>query len=111
MRTGILLIMLTIGLGIDSPVRAETNQISQNPQYIGQQRRQLNQPATSQQLWKRFRQQQDQFRLQQQQRLEQFRMQDQIRQQQSVPFGMDQLRQQQRQEMDTLKLQQQLQSN
>ncbi|HEY9800033.1 MAG TPA: hypothetical protein V6D25_06705 [Leptolyngbyaceae cyanobacterium] len=103
--------MLTIGLGIEFPVRAGTNQISQNSQYTGQQRRQLNQPSTSQQLWQRFRQQQDQFRLQQQQRLEQFRLQDQIRQQQSVPFGMEQLRQQQRQEMDTLRLQQQLQSN
>lgn len=109
MKSRILFIILTIGLGIYSPVRANANQISQNQQYLYQQRRPLNQPSTSQQLWESFRQQQDQYRLQQQQRLEQFRLQDQIRQQQNVPMGMDQLRQQQRQQMDTLRLQQQLQ--
>ncbi|BCL37684.1 hypothetical protein [Nostoc sp. MS1] len=109
MKLRIPFIILAIGLGIYASGKANADQISQNQQYLYQQTRPLNQQSTSQKLWESFRQQQDQYRLQQQQRLDQFRFQDQIRQQQNVPMGMDQLRQQQNQQMDTLRLQQQLQ--
>jgi hypothetical protein len=110
-KSGLLLIILTIDLGISS-VRAQTNQkISQNQQYIDKQRTQLIKRSTSQELWEQFRQQQDQLRLQQQQRVEQFRVENQVKQQPLGQIRLDQLRQQQRQQMNILKQQQQLQKH
>lgn len=112
LNIGLLLCVLASTLGIDSSVRAEINQtMQQNQQYIGQQTKQLKKPSASQELWEKFRQQQDEFRLQQQHRIEQFRIENkpgELRQQQFYQLRIDQLRQQQRQEIDILRLQRKL---
>lgn len=101
LKSGLLLIILTIDLVMSSSVGA--NIVPTMAQ------KDLTKQSSSQKQWEQFRQRQDERMLQQQQRLEQFRLQDQQRQQQ--PFGqsqLNQLRLQQRQQMETLRLQQKL---
>ncbi|AFY44825.1 hypothetical protein [Nostoc sp. PCC 7107] len=101
-KAALLFVILTTNLGIYSSVQADTNRkIGQNQQYIKKQ-------STSQELWQRFRQRQDEIRLQQQHRIEQFSVENQLRQQQFEPLVIDRLRQQQRQELETFRLQQKL---
>ncbi|MBE9205096.1 hypothetical protein IQ244_00795 [Nostoc sp. LEGE 06077] len=108
-KSGLLLVILTTNLGVYSPVQAGTNQkIAQKPQYINHPIKQVKKQSTSQELWERFRQRQDENRLQQQHRLEQFRIENQLRQQQFEPLLRDRIREQQSQEIETLRLQQKL---
>ncbi|MBU7584787.1 MAG: hypothetical protein KAF91_18055 [Nostoc sp. TH1S01] len=108
-KSRLLLAILATNLGIYAPVKANINQtILPNQQYIGQQRKPVKKQSTSQELWERFRQRQDEFRLQQHHQLEQLRLENQLRQQQFQQLGRDRLRLQQRQEIDTLRLQEKL---
>ena len=118
-KSGLLLIMLTIDLVIYSPVRADMKApVPQNQQqlkeqqlqHLEQQRKQLSSQLSSQKLWEQWRQSQDEQELEQKHRREQFMQQDELRQRQ--PFEQfppeNQLRQQQRQELEIFKLQQRI---
>lgn len=107
-RWGLLLATLAIDLGIYLPARADINQKILQNHHTEQQRKQLKKQSASQELWERFRQRQDVFRLQQQQRLEQLRIENKVRQQPFRQLRINQTRQQQRQEIETLRLQQKL---
>ncbi|ALF52176.1 hypothetical protein ACX27_03820 [Nostoc piscinale CENA21] len=106
-KSGLLLAIVTTNLGMNAPVKANTHQTI-NQQSLEQKRKQVKRQSPSQELWERFRQRQDEFRLQQQHRIEQFRLENQFRSQKFEQLARDRLRLQQRQEIDTLRLQQKL---
>ncbi|MBD2494070.1 hypothetical protein [Nostoc sp. FACHB-280] len=106
-KSGLLLAILTTNLGMNAPVKANTHQTI-NQQSLELKRKQVKRQSASQELWERFRQRQDEFRLQQHHQIEQFRLENQLRQQKFEQLDRDRLRLQQRQEIDTLRLQQKL---